>query len=414
MKKLSALALLAVLWVCPAGSQFPRKDGTNDLFQTIDETLRQLSSTTGLELRHKVAYDMMNRTALKKFLERRIREEIKPEEIRVEELLLKKFGFVPQDFDLKKTTIELYTEQAAAFYDFKSKKLFVLESNDTDTQEAALIHELAHALADQHFRLQRYLDRAGRNDDGALARMAVLEGQATWLMAELSVQATGQSLTNSPDLFQVMAKMIGNSSGEYPVLDKAPLYLRESLIFPYTSGMKFQQAVLQKMGKPAFTEVFRRPPTTTQQVLHPEKYLDRVEGKPISLPRLERAGQYERLAEGTIGEFDYAVLLRQYVGEDAAKRIAPKWTGGSYSFLEHKQRKQTVLTHVSVWDSSETAQEFFRLYRKVLDGKFKSLKIVEATDSQLTGSADEGHFVVRLEGSQVSATEGLNSPSDLK
>ena len=373
------LLLLPGLWATDAPPQSNSQSKPDDLFQTIDDTVRQLSTATGFALRHQVAYDMMNRAGLKDFLERRIREEIKPEEIRIEELLLKKFGFVPPDFDLKKTTIDLYTEQAAAFYDFKSKKLYVLESSDTETQEAALVHELAHALADQHFRLQRYLDRAGKNDDGALARMAVLEGQATWLMAELSARTTGRSLKDSPDLFEVMARMIGSSSGEFPVLDEAPLYLRESLLFPYTSGMKFQQAVVQKMGQAAFAEVFRRPPATTQQVLHPEKYLKWVQGKTPKLPRLSRPGQYQGLAEGTIGEFDYAILLKQYLGEDAAKRIAPRWVAAGYSFLEHKQEKRTVLLHVSVWDSPDIAREFFP---DVSKGSGREMEVDEGREEQ--------------------------------
>jgi hypothetical protein len=408
------LLLLLAPCAADAAPQSASQSKRNDLFQTIDDTVRQLSHTTGFALRRQIAYDMINRAGLKEFLEKRIREEIKPEEIRIEEMLLKKFGFVPLDFDLKKTTIDLYTEQAAAFYDFKSKKLYVLESSDTETQEAALVHELAHALADQHFRLQRYLDRAGKNDDGALARMAVLEGQATWLMAELSARTTGKSLADSPDLFDVMARMIGSSSGEFPVLDEAPLYLRESLLFPYTSGMKFQQAVVQKMGQAAFAEVFRRPPATTQQVLHPEKYLKAVQGKTPKVPRLSRAGQYEGLAEGTVGEFDYAILLRQYIGEDAARRIAPAWVAASYSFLEHKQEKRTVLMHVSVWHSPDMASEFFAMYRKVLAGKWKSMEILERGERRLAGRGDDGHFLMQLDGTQVLIAEGLSSPQDLK
>jgi hypothetical protein len=116
-----------------------------------------------------VQYDTIDKTHLKQFLEDRIREEVKPEEIRSEELALKKFGFVPQDFDLKKTTVDLMTEQAAAFYDYRKKKLFLLDDSATPEQNTVLAHELAHALADQHFHLERYL-RHGKSDDSSLAR----------------------------------------------------------------------------------------------------------------------------------------------------------------------------------------------------------------------------------------------------
>ena len=119
-------------------------------------------------------------------------KEATQEDIRIEELTLKKFGFVPKDFDLAKTTVDLLTEQAAAFYDFHKKKLYITDWTSPDLREAALTHELAHAIADQNFNLGRFLKQASKNDDGALARMAVMEGQATWLMSESIARRGGR------------------------------------------------------------------------------------------------------------------------------------------------------------------------------------------------------------------------------
>ena len=110
---------------------------------------------------------------------------MKPEELRAEEITLKKIGFVPADFNLEQSTVDLLTEQAAAFYDYHKKKLFLTDwASSSSMQDAALVHELAHALADQHFHLERFIKKGGASDDSALARMAVMEGQATWLMTE--------------------------------------------------------------------------------------------------------------------------------------------------------------------------------------------------------------------------------------
>ena len=109
-----------------------------------------------------------------------------------------------------------------------------------------LVHdgdEIAETQAGQAERgvLSAYLD--GRSDDdGALARMAVMEGQATWLMSEVAMQKTGRSLKDSPAMVEAMSRMMAGTPGQYPVFDQAPLYIRESLIFPYASGMRFQQA----------------------------------------------------------------------------------------------------------------------------------------------------------------------------
>src|SRR5215813_11452087 len=100
------------------------------------------------------------------------------------------FGLVPQDFNLARESADLITEQAAAFYDYRKKRLFVLDTNQSSNeQRLALAHELAHALADQQHPLKKYLKDA-KDDEDATARQAVIEGQASWLSwAYLSLRA---------------------------------------------------------------------------------------------------------------------------------------------------------------------------------------------------------------------------------
>src|SRR5207245_9748174 len=110
-------------------------------------------------------------------------EVAKPDEIRAEEMTLKKFGLVPPDFNLAKNTVDLLTEQAAAFYDYDKKKLFITESTPSDSQEPVLAHELSHAIADQSFNLAKFLRQRRKSDDGATARPAVMQGKAPWTRA---------------------------------------------------------------------------------------------------------------------------------------------------------------------------------------------------------------------------------------
>lgn len=411
MKRLIAILALAALLAVTGYAQETPSGVSNE---RIDHIVSELSEITGLAKRREVRHSTISRDELKSFLEKRIREEVKPEEIRIEEQLLRKLGFVPPEFDLRQTTIDLYTEQAAAFYDFESKKLVLLEGNDAAMEEAALAHELAHALADQHFRLSRFLDRAGKNDDGALARMAVMEGQATWLMAELLVRQAGQSLFKAPEMAELMSRMVAASSGQFPVLDNAPLYIRESLLFPYTSGMKLQNAVVQKRGKAGFAEVFRNPPDTTRQVLHPETYLNPERVLPPTLPRLVRQGRYRTAAEGTIGEFDYAVLISQYVGEEAVRGVAPSWRAGLYRYLEHKREEGAVLLQATRWADAEKAGEFLRSYRSILEGKWETFEVDAETADRIAGRGDDGYFVVWRDGTQVLSAEGMSGPDELR
>jgi len=375
------------------------------LFSEIGRDLAELSRITGLKLHHQVPYDTITRQKVNEYLKQKVKEEVKPEELRAEELALKKFGFVPQDFDLVKSTVDLLTEQAAAFYDFRKKRLFVADWGSSAMQQVALVHELAHALADQNFHLERFIKAAGKSDDGSLARMAVMEGQASWLMSEVMARRMGQSLASTPGLEEQVERMAGSAGSEYPEFEKSPLYIRETLMFPYTKGMLFQHAVYRKMGQAAFSEVFRRAPQSTQQILHPEKYFERLAPAAPMAPAVPK--DFSTLAEGTVGELDHSILLRQYTGKETADEVAPRWRGGAYRIAERKTDRRAVLAYASQWDSPETARRFFALYQRVLKQKWKQMSVRRQSPEALEGSGDDGNFVLRVEGAVVSSLEGL-------
>src|SRR5579863_1144960 len=115
----------------------------NGLCKEVPTIAAELTQISGMPLRHAVPCDFITKAKINEFLNKRVKEETKPDEIRAEELTLKKFGLVPQEFDLAKTTIDLLTEQAAAFYDYDKKKLFITETPGADPQEPVLAHELS-------------------------------------------------------------------------------------------------------------------------------------------------------------------------------------------------------------------------------------------------------------------------------
>src|SRR6266571_4460389 len=267
--------IAAICALAAAAAQQP--EDRRQIFREIDRGIQELTAISGLKAKKPIRYDLITRDKVNEFLKERVKEAIKPEEVRAEEITLKKLGFVPPDFNLEKSTVDLLTEQAAAFYDYHKKKLFLTDWAPSAMQESALVHELAHALADQNFHLERFIKQSGKSDDSELARMAVMEGQATWLMTEALARRAGQSVSSNPALLDVMSGGAETGSAQFPVFNSVPLYLRETLVFPYTEGARFQNAVYGRMGQSAFAEIFRRPPNTTQQILHPAKYFDHVE-----------------------------------------------------------------------------------------------------------------------------------------
>jgi 6-pyruvoyl-tetrahydropterin synthase len=371
--------------------------------EEVQQALSELSAITGFPIKHPVAFESITREQINRYLQDRIKEVTKPSELRAEELTLKKFGFVPHSFDLRKNTIDLLTEQAAAFYDFHRKKLFISDWAQTSMRDVALIHELAHALADQSFSLEKFTKKVEQDSEKSLARQAVVEGQAMWLTNAVIARRAGREKPK-PETDDDGAE----PSGKFPVFDQAPLYIRENLIFPYSAGERFQDAVYEKEHQAGLSEVFRDPPVSSQQVLHPEKYFAHTAPVIPVLPKDPKG--VKRFAEGVMGELDHSVLLRQYATLDEAQDIAPKLAGSQYRLLERRKNKRIELVYVSSWSDESTAQRFFHAYRKILEGKWKKMRVASESDSVLTGEGDDGWFRVKVEGNIVRSTEGHEKP----
>ncbi len=404
MKTFRAFTVLLLFSACQGAQKAEPKAS---IFSEIEKMSADLEEITGLHFSRKVPAAIINKEQLRKFLDERIDTAIKPADLRAEELTLKMLGLLPPDYDLRAGTVEMLTEQAAAFYDYKKKKLFILEGETGGGQQIALVHELAHALADQNFHLDKYIRDNGLNDDNATARMAVMEGQATWLMTAYMQKQMGGKSEVPAAVLDLMRRTVELGATQYDVFSKAPLYVRESLLFPYTAGISFQDAVFRKLGQQAFAEVFVRAPASSHQILHPEKYLAKQE--PVLPAVLHVDRQFHKLAEGTLGEFDLRVLLETLASKEQAAELATHLEGSRYLLSEQKPDRTPVLRVISRWDSPDQARKFFDLYRQAIQKKSKTFEAATESETLLTGRADAGLFRVSLSGSSVESTEGLKT-----
>jgi hypothetical protein len=401
------LVSAALLWCLPIPAQ-PR----TALFNQVDGIVQTLSEITGWPVHRKVPSEIVSRESFRKYVEGHTKGRAAEREIRAEEIALKLFGLVPQDFGLAKETVDLLDEQAAAYYDYKKKRLFILDSTPPgDDQRMALVHELAHALADQQHPLGKYLNHGSPDADESTAREAVMEGQATWLTWAYESKIGG-GVADVPERLLRELTADPQEGNNFPVLNSAPLYVRESLLFPYDDGARFQDAVFHRLGTKGFSEVFEHGPASTQQILHPSDYFEHVEPKDPSLPTLaaeagKRAHEFRLLIGGSLGEFDHAVLLRQFTDRNTAQAAAAHWRGGEFHVYENKKDSSPLLIYGSEWDSPDAAQTFFNLYERVLRGKWKQMQLESRTPSEIKGTGDSGKFTVRIAGTAVQSVEGL-------
>ena len=204
-----------------------------------------------------------------------------------------------------------------------------------------------------------------------------------------------------------MSAVTEGAGGQFPVYDTAPLYLRQSLVFPYTKGMMFQNALVQRDGQKGFTEPFSQPPVSTQQILHPQMYLDALKPTQPELPHLKLPRGYKALIGGTMGEADHLSLLEQFASRQEAAEVSPHWRGCQFEVRENKKEHRAVLLYAVEWDTEDAARRYFDFYKSALAKKWKSLKLTEQTADSATGTGDDGRFELRRTGSLVTSVEGL-------
>ena len=374
-----------------------------ELFHTVDEILAFDSKETGLKIKHDVKRKLTSRDEVVSYLTDHLKDE-DTQRLRRSELVLKKFGLLPHDFNLETFLVALLREEVAGYYDPKTKTVNMLDWVPIEEQEPVMAHELTHALQDQDVNLQKWMKRGDKdlaeikkdptpadieNDEMDNAREAVVEGQAQAMMFQYAIAPTGHTIANSPQLVGAMEEESLTGTPSTKVFNDAPIFLKESLTFPYSYGMDFVIKVLQKGGKEkAFAGILANPPHTTRQIMQPETYLAGERIEPMFVPDFKKDFKdYQKFDIGAMGEFDVSVLIEQYAGKRIAKQMYPEWRGGYYYAAKSRANPSgpLALLYVSRWSSPITAAQFAGIYAHSLNQRYK--KANQADEAKSTGDA---------------------------
>lgn len=410
------------------------------LFASVDEILNWLSKDTGFAIKQKVKRELASRDQVSKYIESRLSDDEDAKRLERSEVVLKKFGLLPRSFNLHTFLVQLLREQVAGYYDVKTKTVYLLDWLTPESQKPVLAHELTHALQDQNFNLKDWENpKAPKSahsdefsydeDEASTARSAVAEGQGMVTLVDYMLRSSGHTVADSPQVVPMMKSAMTANTG-FPLLEQAPLMIRESLVFPYGDGLSFEGGLLQNGGKDfAFSGPFRRPPQDTHEVLDVNAYLHSRPPEWLVIPdfKLELAGYgYEKYDVGSIGQLDTRTLVEQYAGPEAAQSMAAAWKGGAYDAASSNDSRLTGtakigLLYLSRWKSDKDADEFARIYADYLPKRFSSVKATKdckAQDSDESGCAarnfvtEEGPITIqRIPGAEVLVVE--NFPSEL-
>lgn len=409
-----------------------RRENTEAVLRYKQAFEQLLPGIRQLRFKHEVKRDVTNRDDLKAFLIKEIDEEMTPAQFRTGELGMKALGFIPREMNWKEMMVRVYSEEIAAFYDPKTKTMHLIKEPeagqakkpgflesllgakksgfDKDENKTVIAHELTHALADQNYDLDKMHKAVVDNDDRSLALASLIEGEATLAMIGAQMEDwDGSKIGAIPSTtldrtFSLLGPMMTMSGGAG--LREAPPILSESLIFPYLRGMVFCAKLTNDGGWKSLDAAYRNPPQSTEQVLHPEKYLDQPDlPTEVDLGKLEPGEGWAEVGRNVIGEMQLGILLRRHGG----KPIAAGWDGDRFAVFEGPRGKLGV-AWLTTWDTEDDARDFARQYTR-----FQTTKMGEGVSSPdaFPDAIRRPHagttYAVERRGKDVAVVEGFPS-----
>ncbi len=342
----SALALIAQVLGCRGAAPTTLRP---DLLQHLVDSLRTpVERATGLTFKATPRVAVRSRQQVRAYLIRKLDEQLPPAKMHGLETTYRLFGLLPDTLQLRALLVDLYTEQVAGYYDPDSVTLFAVADADPAQLRLVLAHEMIHALQGQYIRLDSILHDTS-NNDRLTAAQAVLEGQAT--LASIEVLAPGHDVGANPEFWDLYREQVRQQQSSMPVFARAPLVVRESLIFPYLAGAEFLH--WWKTSPLRDTVPYGpRMPVSTEQILFPDRYLRGDVPVPLALPP-----GAEVIHEDVLGESEIRVLMARLTGAREVRAGGPiGWGGDRYRVFPTPSGP--ALVWYVVWDDTKSADRF--------------------------------------------------------
>lgn len=352
------------------------------LFARADALAREIATLRGLPLRAPIQKEVVDKTELRRRLVEMTAAPKEAAALAREEVLLKHWGLFPERQDYRALLLDVLSEQIAGYYDSRTKRLTLTDdpSEDPEWSEMVLSHEIQHALQDQSYALEKFRDVPIGEDDAGMARLALIEGDGIAVMlAVMSARAGDPMQWSDEETTASLAEALAESTE--PELANVPLAVREALAFPYRAGFAFVAELRRQQPWRAVDAAFRRPPVSTEQILHPARYLQNE--APLQVPKLALSAALTNLlarpaganltslpstataanrppVETVWGELGFALFLRSH-GVDAtmAANAAAGWGGDRVAVIQAPGAAAGVGVGVARmrWDSEADARE---------------------------------------------------------
>lgn len=406
MHRIGAFGVALALAAGAGAGACDAQDGgitASELELMIDSLLPAIAEVSGMEVQRSVQFAMQSRADARAFIETQLDEELGAEGRDGMERAYKAFGLLPDTLDLRAMLLDLYTEQVVGYYDPAADRLYVLDEATKATAGPVVAHELVHALQDQYTDLDSLVARE-RGNDRQMAAQAAAEGQATLVMVALqAAQTTGQPLDIGalPDLSQLLRPALEAENAQFPVFQRAPRLVRETLLFPYMGGAGFVQALFRgRAGSEPPIPFGELLPQSTEQVLAPEARFLEERDDPTEIELGSAGDGWRTVYSNTLGQLETSIMLVEHLGEEAAGD-ARGWDGDRYALIRGPGGAEALVWY-SVWDDAASADAFAARYRATGAARVVERVTVDGRDvvrvviTDAGGAVDAAPDVARL------------------
>lgn len=338
-----------------------RDGGDAPYAREVADAVPKIEASLGLKYKTAPRLEERDKAQVRNFLEKKFNESLPAAEIAGQQSALRILGLIPDTMQLRPFLLDLLAEQIVGYYDPGTKVLYVVKGADPAMASVTVTHELIHALQDQYVNLDSIQNLHGDGDRAAAAQ-AVIEGQAVYQQLRIT---TNNDWSVIPGGWGGIRESIRKNSAQMPMFSRAPLYIQETLVFPYLSGADFVKRLQETSPG---TQPFTRMPTSTEQVMHPRAYESDPPDAPttVTLPAPRGA---TRLYDDVFGEFGARLFLFNHLRDQAsAVRGGNGWDGDRLMVV--RTPRGEGLAWFTVWDSALDAGEFADLLKSTITHRF--------------------------------------------
>jgi hypothetical protein len=358
----------------PTKTPYPTSVLDESLTNEINLIQSQVVKERGLQPKNDVPVVLLSPDQLRTNVVNDFLADYTDEKVADDVLELSTIGLLEPGFDLRTLYVNLLSEQIAGYYDNETKEMFVVQGLGFEGPERLTYsHEYTHVLQDQNYDIKNGLnyndDACEKDSERCAAVQALIEGdaslsQAFWYQSD----ATDQEKQQIANFYNGL---------KTPVYESAPAFLKDDFVFPYNQGSTFVQDIYTSGGWAAVDAVYKNPPVSTEQILHPNLYPSDTP-IPVDLPDLTTTlGEgWREVSRNQMGEWYTNLILARGVNANArlddatAQAAAAGWGGDNYVVLHNDATDQTAFVMKTVWDTTNDAAEFATAFEKYANARF--------------------------------------------